>query len=318
MKVLIGYDGSLSAEAALEDLRRAGLPRVGEALVVAVGEVLAAPDMSAAETVGAALTSRRVASAVARAREQAARVLEESRVLAAAAARRVRFFLPDWEVRSESLVGTPAWELLRKAEEWGADLVVVGSQGRSALGRLLLGSVSKKVAEESKRSVRIARLAAVKAEGEPPRIIVGVDGSQEAERAVRAVGERVWPEGTQVRIITVDDGTSPARITAVLPAAASLLSGGNEESAVHARAMVEWAVGELRAIGLDASATVLEGDPRSVLVGEASRWNADSIFVGPRRFSGALERLRLGSVSAAVGKNAHCSVEIVRGPEAPQ
>ncbi len=317
MKVLIGYDGSLSAEAALGDLRRAGLPRVGEALVVTVGEVLAVPDMSAAETVGAALTSRRVASAIARAREQAARVLEESRVMAAAAARRVRFFLPDWEVRPESLVGTPAWELLRKAEEWGADLVVVGSQGRSALGRFLLGSVSKKVAEESGRSVRIARLATVKTEGEPPRIIVGVDGSEEAERAVRAVGERVWPEGTQVRIITVDDGTSPARV-AVLPDAASLISGGNGESAVHARAMVEWAVGELRAIGLDASATALEGDPRAVLVGEARRWNADSIFVGPRRFSGALERLRLGSVSAAVGKNAHCSVEIVRGPEEPK
>ncbi len=115
MKVLIGYDGSLSAEAALEDLRRAGLPREGEALVVTVGEVLAAPDSSAAEVVGVALTSRRVASAMARAHEQAARVLEESRALAATAARRVRFFLPDWEVRSESLVGTPAWELLSKA-----------------------------------------------------------------------------------------------------------------------------------------------------------------------------------------------------------
>jgi nucleotide-binding universal stress UspA family protein len=318
MKVLIGYDGSLSAEAALEDLRRAGLPREGEALVITVGEVLAAPDTSAAEAVGAALTSRRVASAVASAREQAARVLEESRVLAAAAARRVGFFLPAWDVRSESLVGTPSWELLRKAEEWGADLVVVGSQGRSALGRLLLGSVSKKVAEESGRSVRIARLATVKAEGEPPRIVVGVDGSEEAERAVRAVGERVWPDGTQVRIITVDDGTPPAKIAAVLPSAASPISGRDEESAVPARAMVEWAVGELRAIGLDASASVLKGDPRAALVAEARRWNADCIFVGPRRFSGALERLRLGSVSAAVGKNAHCSVEIVRGPEASQ
>ena len=82
--------------------------------------------------------------------------------------------------------------------------------------------------------------------------------------------------------------------------------------------MAEWGVDELRAIGLDASAAVLKGDPRSVLVGEARRWDADSIFVGPRRFSGAVERLRLGSVSAAVGKNAHCSVEVVRGPEASQ
>ena len=82
--------------------------------------------------------------------------------------------------------------------------------------------------------------------------------------------------------------------------------------------MVEWGVAELRAIGLDATASILEGDPRAVLVGEAKRWDADCIFIGPRRFSGVIERLRLGSVSAAVGKNAHCSVEVVRGPEASQ
>ena len=318
MKVLIGYDGSLSAEAALEDLRRAGLPRVGEALVLSVGEVLAPPEPPAAEVVGAALTSRRLASGLARAQARAAQALEEARIQAAAAARRVRCFLPGWDVRAEPLAGTPAWELLRKAEEWGADLVVVGSQGRSALGRLLLGSVSKKVAEESSRSVRIARLAAVKAEGEPPQIMIGVDGSAEAERAVRAVGERVWRDGTQVRIVAVDDGASTTRIARIPPTTAALTSGCNEESAVRASAMVEWGVAELRAIGLDATAAVLEGDPRAVLVGEAKRWDADCIFVGPRKFSGAVERLRLGSVSSAVGKNAHCSVEVVRGPEASQ
>jgi nucleotide-binding universal stress UspA family protein len=316
MKVLIGYDGSLSAEAALEDRRRAGLPREGEALVVSVGEVLALPELSAADVAGVAVTSRRVASAIAGAQARAAQALEESRILAEAAARRVKFFLPGWDVRAEPLAGTPHWELLREAEEWRADLVVVGSQGRSALGRLLLGSVSKKVAEESNRSVRIARLAAVKAEGEPPRIMIGVDGSAEAERAVRAVGERVWPEGTQVLIVTVDDGTSPKKLNSLLPPAAAPTDGRGVETAAAAHAMVEWGVGELRAIGLDAAAATLQGDPRSVLVAEARRWDADCIFVGPRRFSGAVERLRLGSVSAAVGKNAHCSVEVVRGPEA--
>ncbi len=318
MKVLIGYDGSLSAEAALEDLRRAGLPREGEALVVSVGEMMGSPELSDGEVVAAALTSRRVAAAIAGAQARAARALEESRALSAAGARRVRDFLPGWDVRAEPLAGTPAWELLREAEEWEADLVVVGSQGRSALGRLLLGSVSKKVAEESSRSVRIGRLSTVKAEGEPPRIMIGVDGSTEAERAVRAVGERVWPDGTKVLVVSVDDGSSPGRIAAVLPAAVGMLAESFEESAARAGVMAEWGVDELRAIGLDASAAVLKGDPRSVLVGEARRWDADSIFVGPRRFSGAVERLRLGSVSAAVGKNAHCSVEVVRGPEASQ
>jgi hypothetical protein len=36
MKILIAYDGSLCAEAALDDLRKAGLPQDAEALVISV------------------------------------------------------------------------------------------------------------------------------------------------------------------------------------------------------------------------------------------------------------------------------------------
>ena len=39
MRILIGHDGSGSADAALDDLRRAGLPREVEALVVSVGSL---------------------------------------------------------------------------------------------------------------------------------------------------------------------------------------------------------------------------------------------------------------------------------------
>lgn len=38
MKILIAYDGSASSDAALHDLRRAGLPDSTEALVISVAE----------------------------------------------------------------------------------------------------------------------------------------------------------------------------------------------------------------------------------------------------------------------------------------
>ena len=264
------------------------------------------------ETYTLALTAQKARSVLALAREQASQALEEARVLATKASSRVRSYFPGWEVRAEALAGTPSRELIDKAEQWGADLIVVGSQGRSTLGRLLLGSVSKKIATEARCSVRVARGGVVKGDDAPPRIIIGVDGSPEAERAIRAVGVRVWPDGTQVRIVTVDNSVSPTRITGILPAAAAMIASSNEDSTVKARTMVEWAAEELRAIGLEVSVAFEEGDPQRVLIEEARNWGADSIFVGPRRFNSTFERLRLGSVSAALVTNAPCSVEIVR------
>ena len=108
MRILIGYDGSESADAALNDLRRAGLPREAEALIVSVGEVSMMPPPSSYEVVGAALTSRRVTSAIAQSQAVAARVLGEAAGLAAGARERVRSFFPGWEVRAEGLAGTPS------------------------------------------------------------------------------------------------------------------------------------------------------------------------------------------------------------------
>jgi nucleotide-binding universal stress UspA family protein len=315
MKVLIAYDGSSYADAALDDLRRAGLPREVEALVVTVGDVPMTPPSSRYETYMLALTSQRATSVLAPLREQVSQVLEEAQGLAAEASRRVWSYFPDWKVRAEALAGTPSRELIQKAHHWEADLIVVGSQGRFALGRFFLGSVSKKVATEARCSVRVARVGVEKGDDAPPRIIVGVDGSPEAERAIRAVGGRVWPDETEVRIVTVDDGVSPTRVSGILPAAAAMITGCNEEAGVKARTMVEWGAEELRAIGLNVSVAIEKGDPRRVLVEEARKWRADCIFVGPRRFNSAFERVRLGSVSTALVTNAPCSVEVVRSDE---
>ena len=312
MRVLIAYDGSDYARAALDDLRRAGLPRTGEALIVSVGDALVSPSASISEIAGTALTSRRVTSAIMQAQAQASKLLEEARELASEAGSLVRARFTEWEVRAEPLVGTPSWELMRKADGWGADLIVVGSQGRSALGRFFLGSVSKKVATEARCSVRVARCAVEKVDEGNLRIIIGVDGSSGAEQAVRAVGKRVWSEGTEVRMIVVDNGVSPTRIASILPTAATMINGCNEGAAVKARSMLEWAAQELRAIGLRVAVEIKKGDPHRVLIEEALQWDADSIFVGSREFSSRLERLTAGSVSAALVTDAPCSVEVVR------
>lgn len=307
MRILIGYDGSESANAALNDLRRAGLPREVEALIISVSDGLVDPSSSIADIAGRAATSRRVTSAIALVREQAALALEEAKGFAAKARESVMSSFPDWKVQAAGLAGSPSVELINKADDWEADLVIVGSEGRSALGRFIIGSVSKKVVTDSLHSVRVTRKTEKQTGDLAPKIMIGVDGSPEAEHAVRGVGMRVWPEGTEVRLIAVDDGTSPTRISGVLAPAPSM-SNVSES----ARLMVEWAENELRAIGLQVSVAVEKGNPQRVLIEEARKWDADSIFVGGRKFSGAIERFWLGSVSTALVTNAHCSVEVVR------
>ena len=312
MKILIGHDGSQSADAALVDLRRAGLPDEAEALIVSVADVMLVPATSGYELAAEALMSRRVTSGLVNAQRHTARVLSEAKDFATSARDQVRDWFPHWSVRAETLAGPAAWELINKANDWRPDLIVVGSHGRSAVSRFILGSVSKKVVTDSDYSVRVSRGAIGRDLGKPPRVVIGVDGSTEAEQAIRAVGSRVWPHGTEVKIVIVDDGVSSGRIAHILPTAAGMIGGSKEEAAGKARQMAQWAADELRVIGLDVSVVTEKGDPRRVLIDQAKAWDADSIFVGGRRFSNALERLQLGSVATVLVTKAHCSVEVSR------
>ena len=300
MKILIGHDGSKSADAALLDLRRAGLPDEAEALIVSVADTMVVVPTPDYELSTQALMSRRVTAGLAYARMQTAHVLEEAKEFASAARDKVQAYFPHWDVRTEILAGTPASEIISKANEWRPDMIVVGSHGRSAVSRFLLGSVSKQVVTDSDHSVRVSRGNFEKGFNEPPKLVIGVDGSTEAEQAIRAVGRRVWPYGTEVRIIAVDDGSS------------SMIEDHNGELPLAAAQMVAWAENELSVIGLKVSVITEKGDPSRVLVEQARAWDADSIFVGGRRFSSALQRFQLGSVATALVTKAHCSVEVAR------
>lgn len=312
MKILVAYDGSAYADAALDDLRRAGMPGDAEALVVSVADGLVNVHSSVEEVAGAMATSRRVTSAIELARAQAMALLEETRDLVARASGRLLWDFPGWKVRTKVLEGTPSLELLRTAELWRPDLIVAGSQGRGALGRFFLGSVSEALAEKANNSVRVARHVDGREGGATPRIVVGVDGSPGARRAVRAVGLRVWPLGTEVRLVVVDDGSGPTRIADIRPKLADLATACGEDEPVNARLMAEGAWAVLNERGLNASVEVREGDPRRVLAEEARAFAADSIFVGSHGLDNAGERSGLGTVSAALVRNATCSVEVVR------
>ena len=316
MKVLIAYDGSECADAALAELPRAGLPCEVEAMVFTVGEAFfPPPPPSSYEVTAEALASRRVAAALAQTRSHAVRVLEEARDVANRGCELLRSVFPGWGVWAEVTAGTPALAIIEKAEGWAADLVVVGTHGRTALGRLILGSVSGKVASEAHNSVRVARCHKEKVLVEAPiHFILGFDGSPSARMAARAVARRAWPAGSRARVVAVDDHPRPTSIVGLMPTAVSMINETGEENLGRLREGMRQVEEDLGAVaGLHVSCEIKRGDPKRALVEEAEKTQADCIYVGSRGLSGRLERLMTGSVSTALVNDAPCSVEVVRG-----
>jgi nucleotide-binding universal stress UspA family protein len=124
-------------------------------------------------------------------------------------------------------------------------------------------------------------------------VLLATDGSETASIAAEALAERPWPEGSEFRLVTVEEPWL-VRPTSVI---------NNITSAEQV----------LASAGLKATAAVLSGNPKEVILEEAKKWNADLIVVGSHGRRG-FKRLLLGSVSEAVAMNAHCSVVVVRDP----
>lgn len=61
------------------------------------------------------------------------------------------------KIEAEVLDGSPKDVILNVAEEWGADLIVVGPHGYGPVKKFLLGSVSQAVASHARCSVEIVR-----------------------------------------------------------------------------------------------------------------------------------------------------------------
>ncbi|MGQ0760822.1 MAG: universal stress protein [Acidobacteriota bacterium] len=278
-RLLIAYDGSECSDAMLQDLRRAGLPGAVEAVVVTIANVFVPPDDEVNETF-----SGPAAAMVRPSQLRATEAVESALATAEQAAVRIRQYFPAWSVRAEAEGGTPFWELVQMANRFNVDLIAIGSHGHStAGGRLILGSVSQRVLHDAPCSVRVARRVERRSDG-PIRIVIGFNGSADAEPALNAVTLRSWPSGTEARSISVGKMSSES-------------TGVAEE--------------RLRAAGLIVSVVSHAGDPAKVLVQEAESWGADSIFVGTRNVHG-FQHLLHGSVSAAVAGRAHCSVEVIR------
>jgi nucleotide-binding universal stress UspA family protein len=145
------------------------------------------------------------------------------------------------------------------------------------------------------------------------KILLAIDGSPCSDAAVEEVGKRPWPEGSIIKVLTTYELPVPPTAEAwALPI--NYFDEMDVALARQAQNIVDGAVQNLKpklpkSIALDG--VVLPGTPRTVILDEAERWDADLIVVGSHGYR-AWERFLLGSVSQAVVSHAKCSVEVVR------
>lgn len=134
-KVLLATDGSLASIAASEAIAETSWPEDTEVRVVSVVNPMSysLAELGLTGGTGTDHAHRAIGNAV--------------QALAGAAVK----------ISAEVIAGSPARQIVARAREWGADLIVLGTNERRGLSRLLFGSTSAAVAKRADCSVRVIR-----------------------------------------------------------------------------------------------------------------------------------------------------------------
>jgi len=113
----------------------------------------------------------------------------------------------DQTVTTNLLEGKPAVRISEYADEQDADLIVVGRQGLTGLGRRLLGGVTERILHRSDVPVLVISSEdnGGKVEADYSRVLITTDGSENAEVAIphgTAIAQRY---GSDVHVLNVVD-----------------------------------------------------------------------------------------------------------------
>ena len=300
MKILFATDGSVHAEAALCLLNRFPFPAESELTLL---DVLEWPPSFVSELEQQELLQDW--------NEQLH--LEMKATLARQASSLER---AGWKVSTATREGHAAREIVAAAEELGADLVVVGSHGRGAVKRFLLGSISDAVVKHAPCSVLVVREPQAhstagssddRAGNSRLKILLAFDDSAAAQRAVQTLHS--LPLGTDAELTVLSVMTVVKRYRMDIIEHASEFWRKEKEAA---DAALQLATASLREAMPHVDSILVESESiaRAVL-DKAEDMHADLIILGHTGKS-AIDRFLLGSVSNRVVHHAPCSTWIVR------
>ena len=141
------------------------------------------------------------------------------------------------------------------------------------------------------------------------RIVVGTDGSDTAEQAVKQAIELARLSGAQIGIVSAYSGSSGRGSQAGpgAPADVEYELGPREDINI----VLDAAAADAKAAGVEVQTHAVEADPADAILNVAEEIKADLIVVGNKGMTGA-RRYLLGSVPNNVSHHAPCSLLIVQ------
>lgn len=192
-------------------------------------------------------------------------------------------------------------EIVRRAEAWKADLIVVGGRGSTGLARLLLGSVADKVMRYAPCPVLVARRSEFNA-----CVLAATDLSDPSLPAVEAGAREARRLGVPFKVVHAVD-VSDAGSMFGMP-----ITGMHAESLPEMQVLLKKQLeSAMERFGATGEAILVDGMPASAILKTSEMVRAGLIVVGTHGRTG-LPRVLIGSVAEAVVRSAGCSVLVVR------
>ena len=226
-----------------------------------------------------------------------------------------------WKGRLQRIVGAddPSRGILNTAEELAADLIVVGTRGLGRVGRLLVGSVSRKVVHGAAVPVMVARKRSSAKEQIGLRVLLACESLSTGRHLSTELSRFAWPSGTVAEVVHVAPSIVGGSIPDWLDAEArspdveetvKLWVRDHDNRLATARAEMQTLCRELAPRFETPPPTVVEGAADMEILKVAQRHSSDLVVIGVKR-STPLGRLVGGSTCESVLNHAPCSVLVI-------
>lgn len=211
-------------------------------------------------------------------------------------------------------MGRPDAEIVRVAEEIGAGLVVVGSRGLGLIRRAVMGGVSTSVVRHAHSPVLVVRGDQHETDDLSGRVLLAIDGSEEANSAAQAAVEISNATGSELHLIFALQTEERAPYSH--PLMGERWEASLDQAKHKAREFVDEQARRIEEKGGKVKDVHLAfGKPDEEIVKLGEELEAGMIVMGSRGLGG-VRRALMGGVSDSVVRHAHCPVLVVRTEDA--